>query len=628
MVGGVGIVVTEDLSVDRSDWPYEYAPTLQSSLPTLSRLAELAQRYGSTVIASLNHSGGEGSSAYSQRALIAPSDEVDVDAMEPPKEMELHEVELLKEAFFDAATNAITAGVTGVEINVAQRSLLRQFLSSLTNHRTDSYGVDRTLLIQETLRGVRARLGNTALLGLRLCVDERASWGGIDLEFAGSLLNEVGDLLDYVVITSGSGFAKHLYRPDFHEPEAFNLSRARTLGERLPQRQWALVLQGSLRTIESAEFVLTSDTCDVVEMTRSLICDPDLPSRTQSLSPVRPCLGCNQGCLPSDTRNGTVTCLINPQSGWEHTRTSRDPQANLHELGFAARASRTRRSAPPTLHIVGAGVSGMELALNLHEAGIDSLKLYDSSPRAGGLLRALAHNPSAGLFDELLRYYLASLHHSGISVIERSIDDLSECEQIDDGDIIALCHGSQPAQPELLKGFARAHHWIDTATVYEDPERAREKIVVIIDEFGTTESIATTETLLNAGATVHLVTTDPVFATRAAPTGDLVPSLMRLRTHGCHLYCASQLTLVEPQPSGERLCGVISPTFGRQRQEIEFDLLVEVGTRTSRPAPSNRDALQVETYRIGDALAPRTISEALLEAQRFATTIRAISLSR
>ncbi|MGC8465294.1 MAG: NAD(P)-binding protein [Acidimicrobiales bacterium] len=618
----VAMVVTEDLSVDPSDWPYEYAPEIQRSLPTLALLARLGYQHGTAVVASLNHSGAEGSSAYSQRVLLAPSDEVDVDAMEPPKSMEPHEIDLLKRAFRTAASNAVDAGASGVEINVSQRSLLRQFLSTLTNHRVDSYGTDRALLLRETIGEIRHAVGNGSILGVRLCVDERASWGGITLETAAALLNDVGALLDYVVVTSGSGFTKYLYRPDFHQPAGFNADRARDLHDRSQGRSWALAVQGSITNIGMGEQLLNEESCELVEMTRALICDPDLIPKLRTTQSPRPCIRCNQGCLPQDTRNISVRCLINPDSGWELS-TASDGETTRNELGLPNHSLRPHRRSRRELgvHIVGAGICGLDLAIRLHEQGLDSVHLYDSQDEPGGTLRALAANRFAGNFNELLAYYLDLLTHVDVNIEQRFIRDLSDCNSIRDGDVVAYCVGAQPIPPEVLNGTCNSSVWIDTASIYSSPEIAYNKTVVLIDEMGSTESIATSEILLNSGASLHIVTSDPVFGTRSASTGDLVPSLQRLRARDCTVHTASRFVLSTSDQHEGRPSGFVSPVFGHQKKYVTFDHLAEVGRRQSRPTPSNEALLNVHTFRLGDALAPRSISEALLEAERCATTI-------
>ena len=73
--GGCGIIVTEGASVHPSDWPYERAPLAENCGPGWAQIADAVRTasidpiHPTLVIASLDHAGGQGSSAYSQLPL-------------------------------------------------------------------------------------------------------------------------------------------------------------------------------------------------------------------------------------------------------------------------------------------------------------------------------------------------------------------------------------------------------------------------------------------------------------------------------------------------------------------------------------------------------------------------------
>src|SRR5262245_1016742 len=90
--GGCGVIVTEGASVHESDWPYERAPLAMRCGEGWSALATTAHEHGAIVIAGLDHAGGQGSSAYSQRELWAPSRVPEVNSREVPKWMEAEDI--------------------------------------------------------------------------------------------------------------------------------------------------------------------------------------------------------------------------------------------------------------------------------------------------------------------------------------------------------------------------------------------------------------------------------------------------------------------------------------------------------------------------------------------------------
>ncbi len=184
--GGVGVVVVEESAVHLSDWPYERSPLASSARVGWGAIADACHPFGTLVLAALGHSGGQGSSAYSQRELWAPSGVPEVNTREVPKVMEPADIDAVLAGFVDAAGAAVAAGCDGVEINVGQYSLLRQFLSGLTNQRDDEWGTDRAKLVRDVLAAVRAEIGD-AVLAVRLSCDELAPWAGLVPEAAADL---------------------------------------------------------------------------------------------------------------------------------------------------------------------------------------------------------------------------------------------------------------------------------------------------------------------------------------------------------------------------------------------------------------------------------------------------------
>ena len=170
------------------------------------------------MLAGLGHTGAQGSSAWSQAALWAPSRVPDVAVREVPAEMEDAELTALVSGFAAATGTAVTAGVDGVEVDAGPGALLRQFLSGLTNTRTDAHGTDRRRLLRQVLQAVRAELGPSRVLALRLSCDELAPWAGITPAEAAGHVAELAGVVDLLTVVRGSGLAAAAYRPDGHTP--------------------------------------------------------------------------------------------------------------------------------------------------------------------------------------------------------------------------------------------------------------------------------------------------------------------------------------------------------------------------------------------------------------------------
>src|SRR5205085_8911886 len=137
-----GLIVLEEHTVHPSDLPYERA--LLGYLPnTPTAIAQVAERihtHGSLAIVQLNHNGQQSTGDHHQHEIWAPSPVQDVASREIPKAMELADIHAVIEGFALAASHAARGNADGIELQISDRSLLRQFLSPLTNQRADRYG--------------------------------------------------------------------------------------------------------------------------------------------------------------------------------------------------------------------------------------------------------------------------------------------------------------------------------------------------------------------------------------------------------------------------------------------------------------------------------------------------------
>ena len=137
------MIVVEEAAVHETDWPYERSPLATDAPPGWRTIAAACHDEGALVIAALGHAGGQGSSAYSQLPLWAPSRVPEVDEPRGAEGDGAGGHRRGDRRFRRATRLAVEAGMDGVEVNAGQHSLVRQFLSGLTNQRDDEWGEDR-----------------------------------------------------------------------------------------------------------------------------------------------------------------------------------------------------------------------------------------------------------------------------------------------------------------------------------------------------------------------------------------------------------------------------------------------------------------------------------------------------
>jgi 2,4-dienoyl-CoA reductase (NADPH2) len=592
--GGAGIVVTETASVHPSDWPYERAPLAADCGPGWAATVAACRPAGALVLAGLGHTGAQGSSAWSQAALWAPSRVADVAVREVPMEMGDGEVAALVRGFAAAARTAVTADVDGVEVDAGPRSLLRQFVSGLTNTRADAHGTDRLRLVRDVLQAVRAELGAGRVLALRLSCDELAPWAGITPARAAGHVAELAGTVDLLTVVRGGGMAAAAYRPDGHTAPGFNreltaLVRAAAGG------RTAVVLQGSVVDPAQAQHALDAGDADAVEMTRGQIADADLVAKVRAGVPgrVRPCLLCNQACQVRDVRNPLVSCVVDPRSGHE----TEDPDPT---------GAGPADPAVPAVLVVGAGPAGLEAARVLASAG-RAVRVADRGSRPGGLLPLVARLPGHGRFAALADWLVAECTRLGVRFESADVDLTAGA---DGGAVVATGGGPGPRCSDVGDGVR-----VVTATDLLAAGRFDALLppgpVLVHDPVGGSLGVGVAELLAGTGRAVTIVTPDRVVGARLAATGDLAPANTRLQRAGVRRETTTVLTSVADGRA------VLADRVTGQSREVDCAAVVDCGPRLPAAVPSGSAAVA------GDAVAPRTVLEAVLEGRRAALAVLA-----
>ncbi len=507
--GGAGVIVTEVASVHDSDRPYERAPRAADAGPGWAAIARACQpARDPRARRSRPHRrpgelGAPPASAVGSlgRARRGDPPGAGRDGRRGDRRG--------RHGFAAAAAAARAAGLDGVEIQAGQYALLRQFLSPLTNHRTDRWGVERDLLLRETLTAVRAALGDDGVVGLRLTVDELAPWAGLT---PGTV--RVPEGVDYVAGVRGSGLAVGATRPDAHTPPGHGVPLAAALRGVVPAGT-SVVLAGGVVEPADADAVLADGTADLVEMTRALVADPDLVARVRAGRAPRPCVLTNERCRVRDGRNTVVSCTVSPV-----------------EEAFPV---------PPlvpgdgsAVRVVGGGPAGLEGARVLATAG-HRVTLLERDDALGGTLRAVARLPGRGRYAALVTWWRRELERLGVEVRLGEAARLGDGSRLDDhgadggagsGVPTLWATGGLERDPPLPEAPTFRAAAVLAGT---DPPPGP---VVVLDPVGDATGVGVAELLAARGRAVALVTPDPVVGHELGPSGDLVPAAARLVAAG------------------------------------------------------------------------------------------------
>ena len=359
-----------------------------------------------------------------------------------------------------------------------------------------------------------------------------------------------------------------------------------------------VVLQGSIVDVGQAEWALGDGRCDLVEMTRAQIADADLVAKAGSdPSRIRPCLRCNQLCQVRDNRNPVVSCVVDPRAG--------------HELDDPV--PETPAPSSVDVLVVGGGPAGLETARAAAEAG-HRVRLVERALALGGMVRTAAAGAGRDSLEAVVDWLESEVRRLGVGIETDRTVTAADIEA-HDGPVVIAC-GSTPG-PALAPAAADAH--VVTAVEALDAARADTLDdvvppgdVVVLDPIGGPIAVSVAELLAPVGRTVKLVTGDHFAGQMLSLTGDLAPCNVRLAQLGVEVVARSLVRSIE----ADRV--VVEQRFSGERRELT-GTVVDAGPRLPD------ETLWLETgsrhRRVGDAVAPRTIHEAILEARRVVAAI-------
>ncbi|AMN46243.1 NADH:flavin oxidoreductase [Steroidobacter denitrificans] len=300
--------------------------------------------------------------------------------------------------FAAAAVRARKAGADAVEIHGAHGYLLGSFLSAYRNKRTDEYGgslENRARFLLETIRAVKAAVGDDLAILCKLDSREVGSPGGITLEDAlvtARMAQEAG--ADAITVTAYHNTDRGILHSASHTPHelAVNLPFAAAIkaAVRIP-----VIASGRVEP-EVGDAAIAAGKLDFLAMGRKLLADPELPNKLAAgrAEDIRPCIYCYT-CISAIYLRQSVRCAVNPRTGLEY----RDPDPSISEPN----------TGPRHMVVIGGGPGGMEAARRLDLAG-HRVTLLEQGNRLGGtlFLASLAYAANERLLNWLTRQLAAS----------------------------------------------------------------------------------------------------------------------------------------------------------------------------------------------------------------------------
>lgn len=595
--GGCGLIIVGELSVHPQDRPWEFMIEAfdQKVLEGYRSLTEAVHEKGARVFANLNHHGFQSSGAITRCEVWGPSALSDIAFGETSKAMEDEDRETVTGAFCRAAFLAREGGFDGIEIDMGPESLLRQYLSPLSNQRGDRYGGsfdNRMRFPLEVLEGVRKTVGEDFTVGIRLCADEKF-WGAITIEeselFAKTFQSSGG--ADFIDVSLGTYYNLYLILASMHTPVGFTVE----LAERIKRSvEVPVIASYQIGPGRMAENIVAEGRADAVGYVRQLICDPDFPRKTRSGNEraIRYCVKDNRGCIGRVNQNKAVGCIQNPEVGYEKIVEKEPPKA----------------SSLKKVIVVGAGPAGLEAARAASMRG-HTVAVYEREKDIGGQINLIRLRPGrVGMFG-VIGYLKEALNELSVPVTT-SFEVTPEWLLGQNPDAVIVATGSKPiARP--VPGAYGPPSVLSVGELLSGRYPVGQR-VLFVDENGGHHAAATVEWLADQGKTVEMVTGDLFIGIELAPLGDLYLSRQRLLQKGVTF----RTDVVVDQLDGHRVKAHDLYT----NELIEFfehdTVVLDMGNVARDGLYRQIKGRVKEVYRVGDCVAPRGIDMAILEGRR------------
>lgn len=321
----------------------------------------------------------------------------------PVRELSVEEICQYTEWFGDAALRAKKAGFDAVEIHACTGKLINMFLSPYSNHRTDEYGgstENRAKFLIDILKNVRKKCGSEFPIVVRLGVDDMFDQG-LKIEESIQTAQLIEPYLDAIQVSGGS--QEHIWNIScsYFYKHGYLLPFTKAIKEVVSV---PIIAMGKLGEPALAEKVVSDGIADFITLGRPLLVDPlwiEKASRGDNMDILR-CIGC-LNCFTYNSRPEIVPthscCTVNPGVLREYEYANFKPTSN-----------------PKKILVIGAGLAGMQCALDLASRG-HKVILAEKNTVVGGQWLIASHSTHKNDYRTLIPHFKRELEKSDVTIL-------------------------------------------------------------------------------------------------------------------------------------------------------------------------------------------------------------------
>lgn len=476
--GGAGLIMTEITRINDQTGSAAFAQLAVSHdyhIKPLHEFAERIHKHGAKIFVQLHHpgrqnvgllvgtvplsvkmekltKGGYGKLLYKLTPAVGPKlleHDIVPSSVAPSKcepayfakgrvrELRYKEIKQLERQFIDGAIRVKKAGCDGVELHSAHGYLLQQFLSPVTNKRTDEYGgslENRMRFILNILRGIKNECGKDFPVVVRLTADECYSMIGepnkgykLDegIKIAKMLEKFGADAID----VSSAGYDTFNY---WLEPVSFEPGWRKYMAKAIKENVSIPVLAANLiRSPKQAEEQIKEGIQDFVCLGRPQIADPYWADKAINGGNIRRCICC-LNCIESMQNNAYTgshgECSVNPFVGHENQQLKTDGNARK-------------------VLIIGAGPAGLTAADILARRKFD-VTVVEKSDKIGGQLLLASAPPQKEKTAWFIEDIKKDCDNNGVNILLNTTASKDLVKQINPYAVI-IAAGSYPLKPKF-----------------------------------------------------------------------------------------------------------------------------------------------------------------------------------
>jgi len=592
-------------------------------IPHFQEFSKRMHHHGAALMCQITHLGRRGDPyAGDWLTTIGPSPVRETLHRSIPKEMDEHDIKRVVNAYAEAAVRCKEGGLDGIE-TLAAGHLIGQFLSPITNRRSDKYGgslENRCRFAIMVHESIRKKVGDDFIVGIRHSVDEGVR-GGLSFEeslMAAKILNKEAGL-DFINAVYGSMDSVRALAEENMPGMGTPLAPwVKPIGKFKEEVGVPVFHAARIADISSARYAVSEGLVDMAGMTRAQIADPHLVNKLISGTEeqIRPCVGATHCQSPY-----RPACLHNPATGRERTlQHSIKPTKGVHK----------------NVVVIGGGPAGLEAARVSAERG-HKVSLYEATQALGGQIRIGSTGSWRKDLIGIVEWRQSELERLGVRVHVNHFMEAEDVLELEP-DVVIIATGGLP-NIDILYGEELC---VSTWDILNSQVPIG-KEVLIYDGTGRHPAPLAAERAAAVGAKLKYVSIDALlgeeltyaekirwkktFIERNIPfTSETKLIGVEKVGSGLVAVLCNEITLNEQKVSVDQVIieqGSIpmDEIFKDLRKDSCNDGIIDLKSFAEASGQPNYDKQGFTLYRVGDSVSSRNIHTAILDSLRLCSTI-------